>query len=157
MHQTSIGNKLIISIGCPESGNVFRVHAAVLQMKRGADRLTLDDGKALLHPSPDDALEMVVGQFLRVYAPMRVAQVEKGRTIGIHEVFRSFPGLDEAVPVDGQVTRVLPAAETPLPAIQRRIIRAGTLPGPATGFRWGKTDDETVTAVPEGGNRQRPV
>ena len=155
--QTGIGDKLIISIGRPESGDVFRIHTAVLQMEGGVDRFALDHGEALLHPAPDNALEMVVGQLFRVHAPMGVTQVEKGRSIGIHQVLCSFPGLDEAVPVDSQTSRVFPAAEAPLPAIQGRVVRADAFPGPAAGFRQGETDHEPVPTVPEGGNRQRPA
>ena len=157
MHQTGIGDKLIIGIGLPESGDVFRIHASVLQMEGGADRFALNHGESLLQATSDNVLEMVVGQFLRVHAPMGIAQVEKRRSIGIHQVFRPFPGRNEAVLVDGQVSPIFPAAETPLPAIQGRVVRADALPGPAAGFRQGETDHEPVPTVPEGGNRQRPA
>ena len=157
MHEAGVGDKLIIGIGLPESGDVFRIHATVLQMERGADRFALDDGEALLDTASDNPLEMIVGQFLRIHAPMGVAQVEKRRSIGMHQVFRSFPGFDEAMLVDSQVARVSPATEAPFPAIQRRIVRADALPGPTTGLRRGEANDEPVSAVPEGRNRQRPA
>ena len=124
-------------------------------MEGGADGFALDDGEALFHPPPHNVLEMVVGQVLRVHAPMRVAQIEKRRSIGIHQVFRPFFGLDETMPVDVQRTVVLPTAERPIVPVQGRVVRAGALPGPAAGLRRGETDHEPVAAVPESGDGKR--
>lgn len=58
MNQSFVGNVLVVLIGLSKSINVFLVYSSVREVELRSDRLTLANGKTLLHTSVNQILEM---------------------------------------------------------------------------------------------------